>query len=81
MSSWKDPEAGRQEGGLAHALLERREVELEGLEDVGVGEEGDGGARLGRRFALLEVVQGPTALERLRPMKTVATDFDIEALR
>ena len=53
----RDLQAARQEGGLAQALLERREVEVERLEDVGVGQEGDrraGGVALGELLALLE---------------------------
>ena len=45
----RDPQAARQERRLAQALLEDREVEVERLEDLGVGQEGDGGARLLRR--------------------------------
>ena len=40
----RDLQPAGQEGGLAQALFERREVEVERLEDVGVGEEGDGRA-------------------------------------
>ena len=40
----RDLQAAREEGRLAQALLERVEVEVERLEDVGVGEEGDGRA-------------------------------------
>ena len=41
----RDLQPAREEGRLAQALLERVEVEVERLEDVGVGQEGDGGAR------------------------------------
>ncbi len=41
---YRDLKAARQEGGLAQALLQRQEVEVERLEDVGVGVERDGGA-------------------------------------
>ena len=40
----RDLQAAREEGGLAQALLERVEVEVERLEDVGVGQERDGRA-------------------------------------
>ena len=40
----RDLQAAREERGLAQALLERVEVEVERLEDVGVGQERDGGA-------------------------------------
>ena len=42
----RDPQAAREEGRLAQALLEDREVEVERLEDLGVGQEADGGAGL-----------------------------------
>src|SRR5271155_3558809 len=38
---YRDPQTSREEGGLAQALLERVEVELQGLEYVGVGQERD----------------------------------------
>ena len=44
----RDAQVPGQEGGLAQALLERLEVELERLEDVGVGQEGDRRAVLAR---------------------------------
>ena len=40
----RDAQDAREEGRLAQALLEDREVEVEALEDLGVGEEADGGA-------------------------------------
>src|ERR1700691_4751832 len=55
----RDLQPAREESGLAQALLERVEVELERLEDVGVGEERDRGAGPGRG------VEG-LALEQLR---------------
>ena len=51
----RDAQAARQEGGLAQALLERVEVEVERLEDVGVGQERHGragGRALGEHLAL-----------------------------
>ncbi len=48
----RDLQATGEEGGLAQALLERVEVELERLEDLRVGEEGDrvAGGRAGRKL-------------------------------
>ena len=48
-----DPQPRRQEGGLAHPLLEGGEVVLEVLEDLGVGEEGDRRPGLARRLPAL----------------------------
>src|SRR4051812_3653947 len=76
----RDLEAAREEGGLAQALLEDREVEVERLEDVGVRQERDRHAGVVRGLALLEVVAWRTAVVLLRPHVTVAADLDHERL-
>ena len=48
-----DPQPAGQERGLAQALLERREVEVQRLEDLGVRQERDRRARVLGRLALL----------------------------
>src|SRR5207302_8746366 len=70
----RDLQATREEGGVTHPLLERREVELERLEHVGVREKGDGGPGLIRRLALAQVVKWLAALVGLGPVKAVALD-------
>ena len=57
----RDAEAAGEEGGLAQALLERRELEVERLEHFGVRQEGDDRARLVRRLALLQRALGRAA--------------------
>ena len=68
----RDPQAAGEERGLAQALLERRELELERLEDVGVREEGDRRAGLARGLALLERALRDAALVGLAPDVAVA---------
>src|SRR5207248_6679385 len=77
----RDPQATGQEGGLAHPLLDRLEVELERLEDVSVGKEGDRRTGLLGPLPLLQVAQGPPALIRLRPGVAIALDLHGQALR
>ena len=50
-----DPQAAGQEGGLAQALGERGEVELDLVEDLEVGQEGDRRPGLLRLRALLQL--------------------------
>ena len=57
----RDPQSAREEGGLAQALLERVEVEVERLEDVRVRKERDGGPGdpvAGQLLALLQARSG-----------------------
>ena len=79
----RDLQAARQEGRLAQALLEREEVEVERLEDVGVGQERDG--RAGRRAGGQLLALGQLALRRaarvvLRVDVAVAADLDVQLL-
>ena len=80
----RDPQAAREERGLAQALFERVEVELERLEDVGVGQEGDG--RAGRRAVgqlrrpRCSSVCGRPARVLLREHVAVAADLDEQLL-
>src|SRR5437763_1061145 len=76
-----DAQAGGEERGVAHALLERGEAEVERLEDVGVGQEGDRRAGLVARLAPLESAQRHAALVGLGPDVPVAPYFDVEPLR
>src|SRR5918995_1118899 len=57
-----DLEALREEGHLAKALLERRTVVVDRLEDLEVREEGDAGATAVCRRALRELAHGHAAL-------------------
>ena len=80
----RDLQAAGQEGGLAQALLERVEVEVERLEDVGVGQERDGragGGVLGELVArrASSRLRG-TAGVLLRPDVAVAADLHVELL-
>ena len=77
----RDPQPAGQERGLAQALLERRELEVERLEHLGVREEGDRRARLARGLALLERPLGRAAHVGLAPDVAVAADLDVELLR
>ena len=76
----RDPQAAGQERRVAHALLERGEVEIERLEHVRVGQERDRGPGLLGRLALLQVAQRLAALVGLRPDEPVAANLDVEAL-
>ena len=76
----RDPQAARQERRLAQALLERGELEVERLEDLGVGREGDRGAGLVRGRALLELALRRAALVVLAPHVAVAADLDVQRL-
>ena len=78
--SQHDPKATSQERRVAHALLERGEIEIERLEDVRVGQEGDRGPGLAGWLALLQVAQWDAALVGLRPGEPVAANLDVEAL-
>ena len=76
----RDLQAPGEEGCLAQALFERAEVEVEALEDVGVGEEGDGGAgrlSLGELVALAQRRLGDAARVLLRvqtwPSRRIST--------
>ena len=75
-----DAQALREEGGLAHALGERLEVERDLLEDLEVGQEGDGGAVLLGGLALRQRPLRRAALVGLRPDVAVALDHEVEAL-
>ena len=80
----RDLQAAREEGGLAQTLLERVEVEVERLEDVGVGQEGDGRARGragGQLLAALELLLRGAARILLREDVAVAADLHQQALR
>ncbi len=79
----RDLQAAGQERGLAEALLEGEEVELERLEDVGVGQEGDRVARAlarGELPPLLELALWGAAGVLLGEHVAVAVDLDREAL-
>ena len=76
----RDGQAAREEGGLAQALLEDREVVVQRLEDLGVGQPADGGAGLAGRLALGEVVLRRAALVLLAPDVALAADLDDQRL-
>ena len=76
-----DAQAAREERRLAQALLERRELEVERLEDLGVRQERDRRAGLLRRLALLQRPLRRAADVLLRPREAVAADLDVELLR
>jgi hypothetical protein len=76
----RDVEAAREEGGLAQALLEDREVEVERLEDLVVGQEGDRRAGLLGRLALAQVVLGLAPLVLLGKDVALAADLDLQRL-
>ena len=80
-SAIDDVQAAGEERGVAHPLLERREVEHRRLEDVGVGQEGDRRAGLLGRLAALEGAERGAALIGLAPDVAVAADLDVEPLR
>ena len=75
-----DPQAAGEERRLAHPLGERRVVELERLEDLGVGQEGDRRAGALDLLAALQVALGLAALEALGPLVAVAADLEVEPL-
>ena len=79
-----DVEASREERGLAQALRDRRRVDVELLEDLGVGQEGDGRpARLALRHFPDELhVAGRLATLELLPMDgAVAANLGDEPFR
>ena len=79
----RDLQAAREEGGLAQALLERVEVEVERLEDVGVGQERDGragGRAGGQLLALDQLALRRAARVVLREDVAVAADLDVQLL-
>ena len=76
-----DAQVLREERGLAQALGEDAEVEVDLFEDVGVGHERDG--RAGRRrlvelLLLLELGDRRAALETLAPVVAVGVDVELE---
>ena len=80
----RDVQAASQEGRFAQALLERVEVEVQDLEDLAVGPEGDrgaGGVALLERLALHQRPLRGAARVLLRPAMPVAADLDREVLR
>src|SRR5690349_16000527 len=76
----RDPQALREEGHLAEALLEGRAVVLDRVEDLHVRQEADLGAAPVGLLALLQVGLGHAALIRLRPLVAVAPDREVEPL-
>src|SRR3712207_6658552 len=70
-----DVEAAGEEGGLAQALLERRELEGERLEDLGVREERHGRAGLLRGLAALQRALRDATRVLLEPDVAVAADL------
>ena len=74
-------QAAGQERRLAKALCQRVEVEFDVLEDLRVGDEGDGRPRALQRTALLQPAEGLAALVALCPDRTVAPDLEVEPLR
>jgi hypothetical protein len=77
----RDLQAAGEEGGLAQALLQCQEVEVQRLEDVGVGQERDG--RAGRRARGQLLTLGQLALRRpacviLRVHVAVAADLHVQ---
>ena len=78
----RDAQALVQECGLLEPGAQRVVVEVDRLEDLGVGPEGDDGARLDRLFALGERRLRLAAVrERLAPHEALAPDLDVEAGR
>jgi hypothetical protein len=76
----RDLQAAGQERGLAQALLEDREVEVQRLEDLGVGQEADRRPRLLRGLALAQVIAGHAAVVLLREDVAVAADLNLQRL-
>ena len=77
----RDPQPAGEERGLAQALLERRELEVERLEHLGVRQERDDRPGLVRRLALLQRALRGAANVGLAPDVAVAADLDVELLR
>ncbi len=75
-----DLEAAGEEGGLAQALGQGRVVELELVEDLVVGEEGDRRAVRVGGLAAMEIRLRLAALVVLGPDRAVAADFEVEPL-
>jgi len=63
----RDPQAAREERGLPQALLERRVVEVQRLEDLGVRQEGGGRTGLVRGLAPLDLALRRAADVALAP--------------
>ena len=76
-----DADAGVQERELSQALGQHLEREVDGREDVAVGEEGDAGACGVGGADFLKVRVGITAAIGLAPDLSVASDLELEALR
>ena len=77
----RDAQAAGEEGRLLQALLDRVELVVQRLEDVGVGQEGDGGARLLGGRALLQRGARGAPVVVLSPAGSVATDVHVQRLR
>ena len=75
-----DLQAAGQERGLAHPLGERLVVELERLEDLVVGKEGDRRPGALELLAALQVALRLAALVVLGPLVAVAAHLEVEAL-
>ncbi len=72
-----DAQVFGEERGLAQALREDAEIEVDLLEDVGVGHERDGRTRRRTLLELAELLEGAdggAALEALVPVETIAVD-------
>ncbi len=75
---YRDLQATREEGGLAQTLLERVEIEVQRLEDVGVGEErhrSAGGRVLGELRSALQLALRRAARVLLRPLIVIAANL------
>ena len=77
----RDGEAAIEEGHLLESARQRGRVVPGGLEDVGVGPEGDRRAVLVGGSALLQRSSGYAVLVRLRPDEAIALDLDLQARR
>ncbi len=77
----RDPQAAGQERRLAQSLLERRVVEIERLEDLGVREEGDRGAVLLGGLPLDDLALRRAADVLLAPDVAVAADLRLDRFR
>ena len=76
----RDADTGVQEGEFAQAIGQRVEAELDGLEDLGVGLEGDLRAALLGDAGVDQIGERLAALVGLRVDLAVAVDLEIEAL-